>query len=112
MKTVYTMRNGDREPVGFAFVEDGRPALLTQMLILDNYRGQGHIEALLRLVCLEADRERKDIIIDCQILKLSEETDLKRFNCLALDFGFLVRDNTFLVRKYHKLTPIPWPEEY
>jgi hypothetical protein len=59
MKSRYTMFNGKHEIVGFAFVVDGNPAQIEKIFVIGE--NQGHEEALIRAVCLDADREHKNL---------------------------------------------------
>lgn len=66
MKHEYVMYNGNHEVVGMAFVVDGKPAFVTRLFVLEKFRGQGHGRALLRLVCRDATRERKALLLSVE----------------------------------------------
>lgn len=101
MRPMYIMFNGNHEVVGMATTINGFPAYLTHLSIERAHRGQGHGRALLRLVCRDADREHRDLVL---VAHRDDAMDIHRLDNMFEEFGFFSMgdDGVTMKREYKK----------
>lgn len=103
MKPVYIMYDGQHNIVGFAYTIDGRPALLTSLNVRSPYRGNGHARALLRAVCIDADREMRDLLLS---VDPDPDIDSDRLVKLYESYGFvMLKDKQTMRRTWRRAIP-------
>lgn len=101
MKPIYTMWSPKREVVGMALTEDGYPAKLIRLFVLKPFQGLGHGHGLLRVVCVDSDRERKHLLVS---IDPEEGMDRQRLMNFFKAHGFvLTNDGTTMKREFKPL---------
>lgn len=112
MKGIYTLYNGVRQIVGFAYTidgEPGEPVLLSRLWVLPEYRGNGHGRALLKWVTIDADREYRNLLL---AVDPDQDMDFDRLVKLYSEYGFtMLEDGISMKRNWKFLPKVGFPEQ-
>jgi len=101
VRDLYIMRDA-RSPVGYASTEVASSSMtvLTKLYVDPEKRNLGHGTALLRLVCRDADRERRHLGLN---FEPHSGMDRERLKKLFLNHGFeLIAGESALLRVNHE----------